>query len=47
MTMAETDDVVLRADNVKKSFGGVTAVDGVSLHARKGTITGSIGSHEE
>ena len=43
MTMAETDDVVLRADNVKKSFGGVTAVDGVSLHARKGTITAVIG----
>jgi branched-chain amino acid transport system ATP-binding protein len=36
-------DVLLTVENVTKRFGGVMAVDGCSLHIRRGTITGLIG----
>lgn len=36
-------DVVLRAVDVTKRFGGLQAVDGVSLDVQAGTITGIIG----
>jgi ABC-type branched-subunit amino acid transport system ATPase component len=35
--------VLLRLDNVKRHFGGVHAVDGVSLEVEQGTIQGLIG----
>jgi branched-chain amino acid transport system ATP-binding protein len=35
--------VVLRAIDVAREFGGVRAVDGVSLEVRRGTLTGLIG----
>jgi len=35
--------ILLTVDNVIKRFGGVVAVDGCSLHIRRGTITGLIG----
>src|SRR5262247_3745081 len=34
---------LLTVDSVTKRFGGVVAVDGCSLHIRRGTITGLIG----
>ena len=34
---------VLRLDGLAKSYGGVKALDGVSLEVRQGTITGLIG----
>jgi len=36
-------DVVLRAEDVKRSFGGLKAVDGVTLEVRAGEILGLIG----
>lgn len=39
----DTGEVAFRADDVSKSFGGVHAVDGVTLEARTGTITAIIG----
>lgn len=33
----------LKVDRVRKAFGGVVAVDDVSIEARKGTITAIIG----
>jgi branched-chain amino acid transport system permease protein len=36
-------DVVLQAIDVAREFGGVRAVDGVSLEVRRGTLTGLIG----
>jgi branched-chain amino acid transport system ATP-binding protein/branched-chain amino acid transport system permease protein len=36
-------DIVLRAADVSKDFGGVRAVSGVSLSVRRGTLTGLIG----
>jgi len=38
-----TSDVVLRADGVRREFGGVTAVAGVTLEVHRGTLTGLIG----
>lgn len=37
------DDAILKAEKVSKSFGGIRAVNGVSLAARRGGITGLIG----
>jgi len=39
----ERIDVLLRLDNVRRHFGGVRAVDGVSLEVQKGSIQGLIG----
>jgi branched-chain amino acid transport system ATP-binding protein len=39
----ESQEILLRVDNVTKRFGGVVAVDGCSLGIRRGTITGLIG----
>jgi len=36
-------DVILRAVDVSRDFGGVRAVSGVSLSVRRGTLTGLIG----
>jgi branched-chain amino acid transport system ATP-binding protein len=38
-----TDEDILRVQGISKSFGGVTAVDGVSLAVKRGSITGLIG----
>jgi ABC-type branched-subunit amino acid transport system ATPase component len=38
-----TDETILRITGISKSFGGVKAVDGVSLSVKKGSITGLIG----
>ena len=43
MTTTEPSQVAFRAVDVSKSFGGVRAVDGVSLQAAEGTITAVIG----
>jgi branched-chain amino acid transport system permease protein len=39
----EIADIVLRAVDVSRDFGGVRAVSGVSLSVRRGTLTGLIG----
>ena len=36
-------DPVLRTENVRKTFGGLTATDDVSIEVERGTITGMIG----
>jgi ABC-type branched-subunit amino acid transport system ATPase component len=38
-----THEVVLRAVDVTRDFGGVRAVNGVSIEVRRGTLTGLIG----
>ncbi len=38
-----TDEPILRVQGISKWFGGVTAVDGVSLSVKRGSITGLIG----
>jgi branched-chain amino acid transport system permease protein len=40
---AAAPDIVLRAVDVSRDFGGVHAVSGVSLSVRRGTLTGLIG----
>lgn len=37
------DDIILRVEDLSKSFGGVRAVDRVTLSVRRGSITGLIG----
>ena len=39
----QTDDAILEVDGLRKSYGGVVAVDGVSFTVERGTITGLIG----
>src|SRR5262249_7566293 len=39
----DSGERLLTVDNVTKRFGGVVAVEGCSLHIRRGTITGLIG----
>ncbi|HAI31217.1 MAG TPA: ABC transporter ATP-binding protein, partial [Thalassospira sp.] len=34
---------MIRVENIAKNFGGIQAVDGVSLSIEKGSITGLIG----
>jgi branched-chain amino acid transport system permease protein len=41
--LSAEQDVVLRAIDVSRDFGGVHAVSGVSLAVRRGTLTGLIG----
>jgi branched-chain amino acid transport system ATP-binding protein len=36
-------DVILRVENVSKSFGGIRALNGASLSVKRGMITGLIG----
>nr|WP_232700737.1 ABC transporter ATP-binding protein [Halobacterium wangiae] len=36
-------DPVLRTENLRKTFGGLTATDDVSIEVERGTITGMIG----
>jgi ABC-type branched-subunit amino acid transport system ATPase component len=36
-------DYILEVDGLKKSFGGIIAVDGVSFEIERGTVTGLIG----
>ncbi len=38
-----SDDTILRVENISKSFGGVRAVDEVTLSVKRGSITGLIG----
>lgn len=42
-TTGNTEDVVLSARGVRKSFGGLRAVDGMDLDVRRGSLTGLIG----
>ena len=43
--MSETSerDAVLRTENLRKTFGGLTATDDVTMGVERGTITGMIG----
>src|SRR3569833_144427 len=41
--MAAAMTPVLQVSNLRKSFGGITAVDGVSFEVREGEILGIIG----
>ena len=44
MTELESD-IILRVENVSRSFGGVKAVDDVTLSVKRGSITGLIGQN--
>jgi ABC-type branched-subunit amino acid transport system ATPase component len=39
------DDVVLRTEDIRVAFGGIVALDGVSIEARRGESVGLIGSN--
>ncbi len=41
--MAKTDEVILRVDNLQKSYDGKKAVDGISFEVKKGEIFGILG----
>jgi branched-chain amino acid transport system ATP-binding protein len=41
--VTEKEDTVLRAEGLRKSFGGLLATDSASLAVERGTITGLIG----
>ena len=41
--VGSTDRPLLQVDELRKTFGGITAVDGVSFGVEAGTITGLIG----
>ncbi|MFB6072199.1 MAG: ABC transporter ATP-binding protein [Halobacterium sp.] len=41
--MSPVTDPVLRTENLRKTFGGLTATDDVSIEVERGTITGVIG----
>ncbi|CAN5637205.1 ATP-binding cassette domain-containing protein [soil metagenome] len=46
MTQPELDDNdILKAENIVKRFGALTALDGVTLHLRKGEVLGLIGDN--
>ncbi len=38
-----SDDILLRVENISKSFGGVKAVDEVTLSVKRGSVAGLIG----
>src|SRR5215470_12474419 len=38
-----TNDIILKVDNLQKSYGDVKAVDGVSFEVKKGEIFGILG----
>src|SRR5215470_17334823 len=38
-----TNDIILKVDNLRKSYGAVKAVDGVSFEVKKGEIFGILG----
>ena len=40
---SQTNDTILKLEGVRKSFGGLRAVDNVSLEIKRGSITGLIG----
>jgi branched-chain amino acid transport system ATP-binding protein len=42
-TVEARDDAPLRVENLQKSFGGITAVDGATFAVERGTLTGLIG----
>ncbi|WP_424016910.1 ABC transporter ATP-binding protein [Halorientalis pallida] len=42
-TDADADDPLLQVQDLEKSFGGITAVDGATFDVERGTITGLIG----
>ncbi|MFT4946912.1 MAG: ABC-type branched-subunit amino acid transport system ATPase component [Natronomonas sp.] len=42
-TPAQTDERILEIDSLRKTYGGVVAVDDVSFGVERGTITGLIG----
>jgi ABC-type branched-subunit amino acid transport system ATPase component len=41
--MTALDDVILRAENLHKRFGGIQALQGVSMDLRRGAVLGVIG----
>ena len=38
-------EALLQVRNLRKSFGGLTAVDGVSLEVRRGEVVGLLGDN--
>ena len=43
MSDADAENVVLRVDDLQKSFGGLAATDHATFDVERGTITGLIG----
>ena len=41
--MAKTDDIILRVENLQKSYNGQKAVDGISFEVKRGEIFGILG----
>lgn len=41
--MAKTDDIILRVENLQKSYDGKKAVDGISFEVKRGEIFGILG----
>lgn len=41
--MVKSDEVILRVENLQKSYGGKKAVDGISFEVKKGEIFGILG----
>ncbi len=43
MYMAKSNEVILRVENLQKSYDGKKAVDGISFEVKKGEIFGILG----
>jgi len=39
----EKNEIILKAENLSKTFGGIRAVSGVSLSIKRGRVVGLIG----
>ncbi|MHC4368191.1 MAG: ATP-binding cassette domain-containing protein, partial [Planctomycetota bacterium] len=45
MAFSETDNVVLEAESISKAFGGIKALDEVSLKIRAGKVNAIVGEN--
>ena len=45
MTLCKTDNITLQAKNISKTFGGVKALEGVSLDVYKGQVNAIVGEN--
>ena len=43
--MSEYNDIVLRMENITKTFPGVVALDDVSIDLKKGEVLGILGEN--
>ncbi|MHC4536056.1 MAG: ATP-binding cassette domain-containing protein, partial [Planctomycetota bacterium] len=45
MTQSKTDNIILQAKSISKAFGGIKALDSVSLEIYKGQVNAIVGEN--